>query len=166
MSRLSLIGKCSIREFLKVGKHSDWLSSAFGSLWLVNSPLVHAGAFPPSHRGFSVSAGRISDPLALRSESGTHKSSVDLCVCAQSLSHVQLFAIPSGFSVHGIFQARILEWRPFPPPGDLSDPEIEPASPVAPSWAGGFFTTAPPGKPLAGVIIPKLLCVLVGKSQW
>ena len=32
-------------------------------------------------------------------------------------------------------------------PGDLSDPGIKPASPVAPALAGGFFTTEPPGKP-------------------
>ena len=32
----------------------------------------------------------------------------------------------------------------FPPPGDLPDPEIEPASPAL---AGGFFTAEPPGKP-------------------
>ena len=32
---------------------------------------------------------------------------------------------------------------PFPPPGDLSDPGIEPASPAL---AGGFFTTEPPRK--------------------
>ena len=34
-----------------------------------------------------------------------------------------------GFSVHGIFQARILE-LPFPSPGDLPDPGIEPVSPA------------------------------------
>ena len=33
---------------------------------------------------------------------------------------------------------------PFLPPGDLSDPGIEPASPIL---AGRFFTTEPPGKP-------------------
>ena len=33
---------------------------------------------------------------------------------------------------------------PFPPPGDLPDPGIEPESPVL---AGGFFTTEPPGEP-------------------
>ena len=32
---------------------------------------------------------------------------------------------------------------PFPPPGDLADPGIEPASPAL---AGRFFTTVPPGK--------------------
>ena len=31
---------------------------------------------------------------------------------------------PPGFSVHGISQARILEWLPFPSPGDLPDPGI------------------------------------------
>ena len=33
---------------------------------------------------------------------------------------------PPGSSVHGILQARILEWLPCPPPGDLPDPGIEP----------------------------------------
>ena len=52
---------------------------------------------------------------------------------------------PLGFSVHGILQTRLLKWVEFPLPGDLPDPEIEPGSPAL---AGGFFTTAPPGKPL------------------
>ena len=34
-----------------------------------------------------------------------------------------------GSSVHGILQARILEWVAFHSPGDLSDPGIEPGSP-------------------------------------
>ena len=34
---------------------------------------------------------------------------------------------------------------PFPAPGDLSDPGIEA---VSPAFAGRFFTTEPPGKPL------------------
>ena len=36
---------------------------------------------------------------------------------------------------------------PFPPPGDVPDPRIEPASLVSPALAGGFFTPVPPGKP-------------------
>ena len=31
---------------------------------------------------------------------------------------------------------------PFPTPGDLPDPGIEPASPASPALAGGFFTTS------------------------
>ena len=51
---------------------------------------------------------------------------------------------PPGSSVHGIFQARILELLAFPTPGDLPVPGIES---VSPTLAGGFFTTQPPGKP-------------------
>ena len=36
---------------------------------------------------------------------------------------------PPGSSVHGILKARILEWLPFPSPGDLPNPRIEPWSP-------------------------------------
>ena len=36
---------------------------------------------------------------------------------------------------------------PFPPPGDLPDTEIKPTSLASPALAGGFFPTAPPGKP-------------------
>ena len=35
---------------------------------------------------------------------------------------------PRGSSVHGILQARILEWVAMPPPGGLPNPGIEPAS--------------------------------------
>ena len=37
---------------------------------------------------------------------------------------------PPGSSVHGISQARILEWLPFPSPGDLPDPGIKLTSPA------------------------------------
>ena len=33
---------------------------------------------------------------------------------------------------------------PFPTPGDLPNPGIEPTSHVSPALAGGFFTTVPP----------------------
>ena len=35
---------------------------------------------------------------------------------------------------------------PYPPPGDLPDPGIEPVSLMSPALAGGFFTTCTPGK--------------------
>ena len=80
--------------------------------------------------------------------SNLEQLSLPQCVCAQScptLCH-PMDCSPSGSSVHGISQARILEWvsfhfllqRIF-----LAFP-IEPASPAL---AGRFFTTAPPGKP-------------------
>jgi len=41
---------------------------------------------------------------------------------------------------------------PFPSPGDLPDPGIEPTSPVSPALVGEFFTTVPPGKP-SGILV-------------
>ena len=37
---------------------------------------------------------------------------------------------PTDYTVHGILQARILEWKPFPSPGDLPNPRIKPRSPT------------------------------------
>ena len=59
-------------------------------------------------------------------------------VKVKSLSHVLLFATPKnsslwGSSIHGISQARVLEnclGLPFPSPGHLPDPWIEPGSPA------------------------------------
>ena len=68
-----------------------------------------------------------------------------MCVyvlCSQSLTSDSLQ--PAGSSVHGIPQARILGGLPCPPPGDLPDPGIEPASPAL---KGGFSTTEPPREP-------------------
>ena len=64
------------------------------------------------------------------------------CVCAHTLSgsvvseSVQSHGL-SGSFVHGIFQARTLEWVA------ISYPGTEPASLVSPALAGGFFITAP-----------------------
>ena len=52
-----------------------------------------------------------------------------------------------GSSVHEILEARILEWLPLLPPGDLPDPGMDPMSLVSPAMAGRFFTTEPPEKP-------------------
>ena len=51
---------------------------------------------------------------------------------------------PLGSSIHGILQARILEWVPIPFSRDLSDPWIKFRSP---ELAGGFFITEVTGKP-------------------
>ena len=40
---------------------------------------------------------------------------------------------------------------PFPSPGDLPDPGVEPTSPAL---TGGFFTTESPGKPTELISIP------------
>ena len=52
---------------------------------------------------------------------------------------------PRGSSVHGILQARILEWVAMPPPGDLPNPRIEPMSLCLVHWQAGSLPLAPPG---------------------
>ena len=49
-----------------------------------------------------------------------------------------------GSSVHGFPRQGYWSGLPFPSPGDLPDPETEPASPAL---VDGFFTAEPPGKP-------------------
>ena len=52
-----------------------------------------------------------------------------------------------GSSVHGILQARILEWVPFPSSGNLLHPEIKPWSPAL---QADSLPSEPPVKPGEG----------------
>ena len=68
------------------------------------------------------------------------------------LSRVRLFATPWTVAYQdslsmGFSRQEYWSGLPFPSPGDLPDPGIEPESLVSPALAGGFFTTEPPGKP-------------------
>ena len=47
-----------------------------------------------------------------------------------------------GSSVHGVLQARILEWVATPAPVDHPAPGIKPTPLVFPALAGGFLTTS------------------------
>ena len=51
---------------------------------------------------------------------------------------------PPGSSVHGIIQARMLQWVAIS--YSMGNAEIKPPSSVSPALAGEFFTTEPPGK--------------------
>ena len=76
------------------------------------------------------------------------------------LTHVQLSATPWTVAHQAALSmefSRQEHWSglPFPPPGDLPDPGIEPVFPVSPAVTGGFFTTEPSGKPSEMVLISK-----------
>ena len=53
---------------------------------------------------------------------------------------------PPGTSVHGVSQARVLEWAAISFSRDLLHPGIELKPPASPALVGRFFTTEPPGK--------------------
>ena len=56
-----------------------------------------------------------------------------------------------GSSVHGILQARILEWVAFSTPGDPPDPGIKPASLVSPALGANSLPLCHLGSPICGV---------------
>ena len=87
----------------------------------------------------------------LGSDCGVELQSWDLR-CMYEISHVQFFATPWTVAHQTSLSmefSRQEYWSglPFLSPGDLPDPGTEPASPVSPALAGGFFffTTVPPG---------------------
>ena len=55
---------------------------------------------------------------------------------------------PPGSSIHGIPQARILDWVAISYSRNLPDPGIKPASLTSPSLAGTLFTPSTTGKPI------------------
>ena len=63
-----------------------------------------------------------------------------------------------GSSVHGIFQARILEWVAIAYSRDLPDPGTKSASPASPALAGEFFTTTPPAAAAKSLQLCPTLC--------
>ena len=83
------------------------------------------------------------------------------------LSRVQLFETPRTVGFQTLLSLGFLRqesWSvlPFPPPGDLPDPGINPEA--SPTLAGRFFTTAPPGKPNRWENCYNILCK--GKKAW
>ena len=69
-------------------------------------------------------------------------------VLSKSCNQVQLFATSWAVARQaplsmGFPRQECWSGMPFPPPGDLPNPGIEPESPVAPALAGRFLTTKP-----------------------
>ena len=60
---------------------------------------------------------------------------------------------PPGSSVHGILQAKRLEWAAIFSSGDLPDPGIKSMSPVSPALQADSSPAKPSGKPLEDVIL-------------
>ena len=90
----------------------------------------------------------------------------------KSLSRVWLFATPWTVAHQapwskGFSRQEYWSRLPFPPPGDLPHPGIEPESLVSPARAGGFFSTAKMvscGMP-QGFSLTQLMCVFMISYQ-
>ena len=66
---------------------------------------------------------------------------------------------PPGSSVHGVLQARILEWVAIPFSRDLPDPGIEPRSPAL--QADSLLSEPPGNLVLNGILITSLKGILL-----
>ena len=71
------------------------------------------------------------------------------CTCTHSVvsDSVTPWSVPHQAPLSmGFPRQEYWSWLLFPPPGDLPNPVIEPASHVSFALAGRFITTVPPGK--------------------
>ena len=64
---------------------------------------------------------------------------------------------PMAYTVHGILQARMLEWVAFPSPEDLPNPGIESRSPT---FQADSLPAEPQGKPRQTVVLITMVTVL------
>ena len=90
----------------------------------------------------------------------------DVCVLRRAAQSSLILCIPidcspQDSSVHGISQARILEWLAISSSRAFSDPGIELLSPAPAAPAGRFFTTEPPGKPILLGLYSKISMILL-----
>ena len=74
-----------------------------------------------------------------------------VCVCAQSCPALCNSMDCQALRPMGFPRQEYWSRLPFPPPGDLPNPGIEPVSLPSLALAGGFFATAPSGKPMLAV---------------
>ena len=102
------------------------------------------GGLPYWRSGKSLSPLDLENLLSLWEEPGKLKKEV---TCAQSHSRIQLSGTP-WTAAHqaplsmGLSRQEYWSGLPFPPPGDLPDPGLNPTSSAL---AGRFLTTEPPG---------------------
>ena len=89
--------------------------------------------------------------IKLSNRNQTQNKTFCMRVCARSLQSCPtlcnpLDCSPPGLSVHGVSQARILEWVAMPFSRGSSWPRDQTCITCVSSTAGGLFTTKPPGK--------------------
>ena len=153
--KLSLYSQILNKKHLKLGTQFWYLASSMNGPWLNRLPL-------PVHKHFSLT---VSEDIAV---------CVCVCVCVwcgharvlSHFSHIQFFVtlwtivrqapLSMGFS-------RQEYWSelPFPPPGDLPDPGIEPTFFMSAYVAGGL-SPVPPEKPQGYSSIYPTLSPLLG----
>ena len=132
-----------------------WISNYSGLIFLKKLFFLHLVASFLCQRSVDyICVGLFLASLFSSADLFVHCSPVTCCFdCCLSLICVQLFATlmdAPGSSVHGIFQARILEWVAISFSRGSSQPRDQ-AHIIC--IAGRFFTAKPPGKPTVLITI-------------
>ena len=126
-------------------EHTSWSTDLY-TIWIGRDQLekgfkASGESMEGSHRTYlhnSLAGTAVESGSSLRESSLGEGLSV--CVLSRVPLCKSIDCSPPGSSVHGIFQARIWSELPFPSPGYLPEPGIEPTSLVFLSWAGRFYT--------------------------
>ena len=121
--------------------HACMHLSHFSHVWLFETswPVAHQA---PLNMGFTRPLWTWDSPGR---NTGSESGSCSVCVrlCDPHKDH----------TVHGIVQVRILEWLPFPPPGESSWPNpssvflIKPKFPAVPALQADYLLLRPQGSP-------------------
>ena len=123
--------------------------SCFSHVWLCATPQMatHQGPRPWDSPGKNTGLGChfLLRRMKVKSESEVARS-------CPTLPNPMDCSLPAS-SIHGIFQARVLEWVAIPSPGDLPNPGIDPRSPAL--QADSFLPTESPEKPQIVWISPQ-----------
>ena len=125
---------CVCVVFLGGKGDADVISSLQHWCGAVNSLVGRAGAGAPGRRSTGVGLGKTEEVIFEDSLEVRLSCCLVIELCPLLCNPVDYS--PPGSSVPGISQARILEWLPFPPPGDLPNTGIEPMSPALAGFAG------------------------------
>ena len=122
---------------------------------IMSSPLHLTGGNQAADEGVTICVGNTMGHRGPRNSQSTCSMSV---LCAHLLSHVRLFETP--WTVAHQTPLSMMDspgknsgvGKPFPSPGDLPNPGVEPASPAL---AGGFFTTSATWRAQHGAYLEK-----------
>ena len=131
-ARSCVCDEAMIHESFQLLKGTEpWMVKIFGGhscIVIVSASIHHAGQ-----------KGR-AQPRSLPSVPHASNGPVKVKVAQSCLT----LCDPVDYIVHGILQARLLEWVPFPSPGDLPNPGIKPRSPTL---RADSLPAEPQGKP-------------------
>ena len=143
----------SLRRVQKTEFESQKVANNFGGIHLTEGNFPGKGGKEKKLSSIKILLSVRSKEVPQSDEPWSSDSTLCLLIlfCAKSLQLCLTLCDPmdltsTGPSVHGILQARILDWVA------ISSPGIKPESPMSPALASGFFTTSATWETILSII--------------